>query len=443
MHFSVRWVTLSILAWLAQSPATTTSDKLDTFLRARVAAGEVAGVVAMVVDRQSTIYSGAFGKADVGKSRPMTVDSIFRIASMTKPVTSLAAMMLVEQGELRLDDPIAKYLPAFSRVQVLTSWHEADSTYDARPPRRPITVRDLLTHTSGIAYSFVDARLVKLDDGHMSTWELPLVSDPGERFVYGPNTAVLGDIIAKVSHMPLDAFLETKVFAPLGMRDTFFSVPQNKIDRVVTTHARTADGSLRETPNPDSLKAPVRGDGGLFSTAADYGRFMQVFLNRGRVGPARLVSERTIDLMTSNQIGTVRMAEQPSANLEFARPFPIGAGKDTFGLGFHRGASCGRGPSIGWQSELGRDLQHAFLDRSRAIDCRRRIDATAAVLRPARACRLARLRTRDLRRCPCPFSCSCNHGIAICADFGVFRDEGPSKPSLRDEICAIPACANA
>lgn len=369
MHFSVRWVTLSILAWLAQSPATTTSDKLDTFLRARVAAGEVAGVVAMVVDRQSTIYSGAFGKADVGKSRPMTVDSIFRIASMTKPVTSLAAMMLVEQGELRLDDPIAKYLPAFSRVQVLTSWHEADSTYDARPPRRPITVRDLLTHTSGIAYSFVDARLVKLDDGHMSTWELPLVSDPGERFVYGPNTAVLGDIIAKVSHMPLDAFLETKVFAPLGMRDTFFSVPQNKIDRVVTTHARTADGSLRETPNPDSLKAPVRGDGGLFSTAADYGRFMQVFLNRGRVGPARLVSERTIDLMTSNQIGTVRVAEQPSANLEFARPFPIGAGKDTFGLGFQieeRPAAAGL-RSAGSLSWGGIFNTHFWIDPERSI----------------------------------------------------------------------------
>jgi CubicO group peptidase (beta-lactamase class C family) len=288
---------------------------------------------------------------------------------MTKPVTSLAAMMLVEQGELRLDDPIAKYLPAFSRVQVLTSWHEADSTYDARPPRRPITVRDLLTHTSGIAYSFVDARLVKLDDGHMSTWELPLVSDPGERFVYGPNTAVLGDIIAKVSHMPLDAFLETKVFAPLGMRDTFFSVPQNKIDRVVTTHARTADGSLRETPNPDSLKAPVRGDGGLFSTAADYGRFMQVFLNRGRVGPARLVSERTIDLMTSNQIGTVRMAEQPSANLEFARPFPIGAGKDTFGLGFQieeRPAAAGL-RSAGSLSWGGIFNTHFWIDPERSI----------------------------------------------------------------------------
>jgi CubicO group peptidase (beta-lactamase class C family) len=134
--------------------------------------------------------------------------------------------------------------------------------------------------------------------------------------------------------MPLDAFFETKIFSPLAMRDTFFSVPQHKIDRVVTTHARTADGSVRETGNTDSLKAPVRGDGGLFSTAADYARFMQLFLNRGRVGTARVVSERTIDLMTSNQIGRVRISEQPSVMTEFARPFPVGSGKDTFGFGF-------------------------------------------------------------------------------------------------------------
>ena len=334
MEFPIRVVTLLMVAWLAQAPATTPSNKLNAFLRARVAAGDVPGVVAMVVDRQSTIYSGAFGKADEAKNRPMTVDSIFRIASMTKPVTSLAAMMLIEQGRLRLDDPITNYLPEFSRVRVLTSWHAVDATYDSRPPRRPITIRDLLTHTSGIAYSFMDPRLAKIDDGRTRTWELPLVSDPGERFVYGPNTAVLGDIVAKASHMSLDAFLQTKIFTPLGMRDTFFRVPPGKTGRVVTTHARTADGSLRETPNPDALEAPVRGDGGLFSTAADYGRFMQLILNRGRAGAVRLVNEGTIDLMTSNQIGAIKVLEQPSSNPEFAWPFPIGAGKDSFGFGF-------------------------------------------------------------------------------------------------------------
>jgi CubicO group peptidase (beta-lactamase class C family) len=334
-----------------------------------VAAGDVPGVVAMVVDRQSTIYSGAFGKADVASHRPMSADSIFRIASMTKPITSLAAMMLVEQGRLRLDDPIAKYLPEFSRVQVLTSWHEPDGTYDGRPPKRPITIRDLLTHTSGIAYSFVDARVARLDDGRKRVWELPLVSDPGERFVYGPNTAVLGDIVAKVSQMSLDAFLETKIFTPLSMHDTFFTVPQNKADRVVTTHARGADGSLRETANPDVLKAPVRGDGGLFSTAADYGRFMHLILNRGRAGTARLVDERTIDLMTSNQLGIVRVAEQTSSNLAFARPFPFGGGKDSFGLGFQieeAPATAGlrsRG-SLSWGGILN---THFWIDPERSI----------------------------------------------------------------------------
>jgi len=369
MPVSTRLLMLSLVAWLAQMPATITSDKLDTFLRARVAAGDVPGVVAMVVDRQSTIYSGAFGKADEAKNRPMTVDSIFRIASMTKPVTSLAVLMLVEQGRVRLDDPITKYLPEFSRVQVLTSWHEADATYEARPPRRPITIRDLLTHTSGLAYSFVDPRLAKLDAGRKRIWELPLVSEPGERFVYGPNTAVLGDIVAKVSGMSLDAFLETKIFTPLGMRDTFFSVPQNKTDRVVTAHARIADGALRETANPDVLKAPVRGDGGLFSTAADYGRFMQLILNRGLAGTTHMVNERTIDLMTSNQIGTLRVAEQSSGNPEFARPFPIGGGKDTFGFGFQieeSPAAAGlrsRG-SLSWGGILN---THFWIDPERSI----------------------------------------------------------------------------
>lgn len=369
MRLLTRFTMLSITVWLAQTPSTLAPTSLDAFLRARVAAGDVPGVVAMVVDRQSTIYSGAFGKADVAGNRPMAVDSIFRIASMTKPLTSLAAMMLVEQGRLRLDDPITNYVPEFSRVQVLTSWHESDATYGGRPPRRPITIRDLLTHTSGIAYSFIDARLARLDDGRKRIWELPLVSDPGERFVYGPNTAVLGDIVAKVSQMSLDAFLEAKIFTPLSMHDTFFTVPQSKADRVVTTHARTADGSLRETANPDALKAPVRGDGGLFSTAADYGRFMQLILNRGRVGTVRLIDARMIDLMTSNQIGAVRVVEQSSDHLEFAHPFPFGGGKDAFGFGFQieeAPATAGlrsRG-SLSWGGILN---THFWIDPERSI----------------------------------------------------------------------------
>lgn len=191
MHIVKPLAALAALAWLLQPPAVSGRGALDSLLQSRVAAGDVPAVVAMVVNRDSTRYTGAFGKASVALNRPVAPDSIFRIASMTKPITSLAVMMLYEQGELALDDPVTKYLPEFSGVRVLTAWHEEDATYESRLPSRTITIRDLLTHTSGLAYSFVDPRLAKLDDGHKSETDLPLLHDPGERFTYGPSTAVL------------------------------------------------------------------------------------------------------------------------------------------------------------------------------------------------------------------------------------------------------------
>jgi CubicO group peptidase (beta-lactamase class C family) len=354
---------------LVQAPTTNTSKRLDAFLRSRVAAGDVPGVVAIVVDSHATIYAGAFGMADVARNQPIRADSIFRIASMTKPVTSLAAMMLVERGQLGLDDPVTKYLPEFSAVQVLTVWHGADATYEGRAPRRPITIRDLLTHTSGMGYSFVDERLTKLDDGHKNVSELPLVSEPGERFVYGPNTAVLGDIVAKISRMSLDSFFQTRIFEPLGMHDTFFSVPSDKVNRVVTIQARSPGGALNEAANPPQLKAPVRGDGGLFSTTQDYSRFMQLFLNRGGVGSGRLLTEGSIDLMKSNQLGSLKVAEQPSTNPAIARPFPFGGGKDTFGFGFQieeRPAVAGlrSAGSLSWGGVFN---THFWIDPNRSI----------------------------------------------------------------------------
>ncbi len=371
MHFYKPVATLVVAVWLAQATTkvVTNAERLDGFLRSRVEAGDVPGVVAMVVDRDATVYAGAFGKADVARNRSMAPDSIFRIASMTKPVTSLAAMMLVEQGTIALDDPVTKYLPEYSRVKVITDWHDADRTFDARPPQRPITIRHLLTHTSGIAYSFVDPRVAKLDDGHKKPYELPLVNDPGDRFVYGPSTAVVGEIVAKVSGMPLDQFLETRIFAPLGMRDTFFSVPGDKRERVVTVHGRMADGSLRENPNPPTLMSPPRGDGGLFSTATDYARFMRLFLNGGRIGSTRLVAERTVDLMTSNQLGAITVTEQHTTDASLSQPFPLGAGKDTFGFGFQieaPPASAGL-RSTGSVSWGGIFNTHFWIDRRQSI----------------------------------------------------------------------------
>jgi CubicO group peptidase (beta-lactamase class C family) len=319
---------------LLQTPVAPSRPALDAFLDARVAAGDAPAIVAMAVGLDSSLYVGAFGKASVAANRPVAADSIFRIASMTKPITSVAAMMLWEEGRLRLDDPVTKYLPEFARLRVITGPLDGSGRYGSRPPSRPVTVRDLLTHTSGMAYSFVDARLKKLDDARRTELELPLLADPGRKFMYGPSTAVVGQIVEKISGQSLDAFFKSRIFDPLGMHDTFFAVPADKRDRVVTTHSRRPDGSLAETPNPATLQAPPRGDGGLFSTAADYARFMQMILNRGRLGTVRLLREQTVTMMAANQIGVLTVEEQPSLSPEFLRPFPIGAGKDKFGFGF-------------------------------------------------------------------------------------------------------------
>jgi len=306
---------------------------LGAFLNQAIADNLVPAVSVVIVNREQQLFLEAVGKRDAAKNVPLTSDSIFRIASMTKPITSLAVMMLHEEGKIGFDDPVTKYLPEFERVRVMTSFNDADRTFESRPPARPITVRHLLTHTSGIAYSFADARLLKIDDGKKTEIDLPLLHDPGERFTYGPNTAVLGHIIENVTGQTLDAFLKARIFDPVGMRDTFYVVPAEKRDRVVTQHVRVS-GSFTERPNPEVLRSPVRGDGGLLSTATDYGKFMQVFLNGGRAGGTRLLSDASLRLMTSDQIAPLVVQEQPSANTMVAMPFPFGGGKDTFGFGF-------------------------------------------------------------------------------------------------------------
>jgi methyl acetate hydrolase len=252
---------------------------------------------------------------------------------MTKPITSLAVMMLHDEGKIGLDDPVTKYLPEFEKLRVLTQFNGSDNTYETRPPAQPVTIRHLLTHTSGIGYSFSDFRLAKLDDGKKSVTDFPLLHDPGAKFTYGQSTAVLGRIVEVISGQKLDEFFDARIFGPLGMRDTFYAVPPAKRDRVVTVHGKMA-GVMTERPNPAALQSAVRGDGGLFSDARDYGTFLQLFLNGGRHGPTQLITETSLGLMTSNQIGSVVVERQPSANAAISRPFPIGSGRDKFGLGF-------------------------------------------------------------------------------------------------------------
>jgi CubicO group peptidase (beta-lactamase class C family) len=314
----------------------TDGGELDAYLEKTLDTTKIPGVVAMVADEDHVLYSGAFGNRDVAHHAPLAVDSIFRIASMTKPVTSVAVMMLVEKGDIALDDPIAEYLPAFEGPEVFVTFDPKDKSFTKRPASGDVTVRHLLTHTSGLGYAFDSPILAALigGDPNASATKYPLLHDPGTKWHYGESTRVLGKLVEEVSHQPLDRFVAERIFKPLGMNDTFYVVPRAKNDRVVTVH-RTTDKGLVETPNPDTIDAPANGDGGLHSTAADYVKFMQMLLHEGRApNGTRLLSAESVKLMSRTQTGSVKVELMPTTNDALSEPFPLGAGRDTFGLGF-------------------------------------------------------------------------------------------------------------
>jgi len=306
-------------------------------LEAAVSRGDTPGVVALVVDRDGVIYEGAAGKADAGRNVAMPVNAIFSIASMTKPVTSVAIMMLFEQGKLKLDDRVSKYITGFDNLQVITKFNENDATYETRPARRPMTIRHLLSHTSGIGYAFtnpIEYRLTQKTG--RGEWELPLLSDPGEKWNYSASTRVLGFIVEKITGMPLETWYQEHIFKPLGMVDTSYAVPAEKQSRVPAQYSRFT-GKLVEqpkTPIPSTPAPPFRGDGGLYSTVQDYSKFMQMLLNDGRLGSVQILSKNSVKLMGENNIGTIFVEQQPDADKQRTKPFPLGAGKDKFGLGF-------------------------------------------------------------------------------------------------------------
>jgi CubicO group peptidase (beta-lactamase class C family) len=267
----------------------------------------------------------------------MPVDAIFNIASMTKPVTSVAIMMLLEAGKLRLDDHVSKYLTGFDNLKVITKFNDADGTYETRPARRAMTVRHLLTHTSGIGYAFCNPIVARLQQGtRQSEWELPLLSDPGDKWNYSASTRVLGLIVEKITGATLEDWYQERIFKPLGMVDTSYAVSSDKQSRVSTTHSR-ASGTLEEQPRatiPSTPTAPFRGDGGLYSTVRDYGLFIQMLLNDGQLGTAKLLGMKSVRMMGQNHIGSIFVEQQPDADPLRTKPFPLGAGYDKFGLGF-------------------------------------------------------------------------------------------------------------
>jgi methyl acetate hydrolase len=336
----------------------------------RAVDGGIPGVVALVVNQDQVMYVGGAGKQDVAHGVTMKPDSIFRIASMTKPVTTVAIMMLVEAGKVSLDDPASNYVPSFKDRPVISSFDAATGSYQTRSAKREVTIRHLLTHTSGVGYGWSSPIVAKLigNDRDKET-ELPLLFDPGEKWNYGASTRVLGQVVENASGQPLDVFLRDRILKPLGMNDTAFAVPSANVPRVVTVHSR-ADGKLTEQPNAATQQAPVRGDGGLYSTAQDYGTFIRMLLNGGTLHGTRLLNERSVQMMRENQIGTVVVEEQPAADPQRSRPYPLGAGRDKFSFGFQiavkdpRYAKYRSEGSLSW---AGIDNTHFWIDPKRHI----------------------------------------------------------------------------
>jgi CubicO group peptidase (beta-lactamase class C family) len=301
--------------------------RIDRALQERVDNGAIAGAVGLVMRDGRVIYERAVGWSDKEAGRRMTPDAIFRIASQTKAITSTAIMMLVEEGRIALGDPVSRYIPAYAKTTVAVT---ADSIV---PSRRGITIFDLLTHTAGISYG-TDAKVAAKyqavglgpaagygwytadrDEPVCTTMErlatLPFVAQPGSAFVYGYNTDILGCVVEKASGMSLDEFVRTRITEPLGMRDTHYFLPLPKRERLAAVYMSDAAGKAVRAPDGargqghyvDGPRRSFAGGAGMLSTARDYARFLQMYLNGGVVDGVRLLGPKTIDVMRTNQVG--------------------------------------------------------------------------------------------------------------------------------------------
>jgi CubicO group peptidase (beta-lactamase class C family) len=306
-------------------------------MRDAVASKVVTGVVAMAADRKGIIYEGAFGIADIAEARPLKLDSMFRIASMTKAVTSTAALQLVEQGKFTIEDPVEKYLPKFAKLSVFESFDSGTGNYKLRPATKAVTVRHLLTHTSGLGYPFTDPTTRDFKPRPGEEYPVgPLVFEPGESWLYSTSTDWVGRLVEKVSGQTLEDYFREHIFIPLGMKDTSYFVPKDKEARLVTVNRRLADGSIvKDSVQPLTSGFTLIGGGGLTSTASDYLRFTRALLNGGELDGARILSAGTVALMEQNHIGTIGVPAQKTAIPERSDDFSfIAGGRDKWSLAF-------------------------------------------------------------------------------------------------------------
>ncbi len=302
-------------------------DRIDSYLNKAIEKNQIPGAVALIRRNNKIIYNKAFGYSDVENKIMYSTDDIFRIASMTKAVTSLAVLMLWEEGEFNLDDPIEKYIPEFKDLKVLTDFNETDSTYLSKPAENKISIRHLLTHTSGIGYGVIDedARFkaiykkqgivdlfttdsINIGSNVKKLAQLPLHHEPGEAFTYGESLDVLGYFIEVISQKSLDVFFKERIFDPLEMNDTYFYLPTTHQDRLVPVQTKRDgfwtkyQGDFYDTNYPvKGAKTFLSGGAGLSSTTADYSNFLQMFLNKGSFKDKQILGKKTVELVYVNQ----------------------------------------------------------------------------------------------------------------------------------------------
>jgi CubicO group peptidase (beta-lactamase class C family) len=316
-------------------------NRIDASMNDFVRNGKMPGMVAMIVRHGKIVYFKSFGMKDIETKKEMTNDAIFRIASMSKAITSVALMTLYEEGKFLLTDPVSKFIPEFKNQKVVLKSPVFDSIFFI-PVKSEMTIRQLLNHTSGISYGeglqgsyYQKAGMTvgltptegTIGDMIKKLGSLPLISQPGTEFHYGMSTDVLGYLIEVISKMPLDEFLRKRIFEPLKMQDTYFTLPQNKYSRMATLYKKGNDGRLiPATGYVQYLKVQTyfSGGAGLLSTAEDYSRFAQMLLNKGELDGNRILSRKTIELMTSNSLGDIMVSDGFRRN---------GLG-DKFGYGF-------------------------------------------------------------------------------------------------------------
>jgi CubicO group peptidase (beta-lactamase class C family) len=327
--------------------------RIDAMLEEAIELEQIPGAVALVARNGKIVYHKAFGMADNESNRSLQRDDIFRIASQTKAITSTAVMMLWEEGKFRLDDPISKYIPEFKNALIFDSFIEADSSFTGTLATQPISIRHLLTHTSGIGYGMIDddnfrkiyqkagvidaftTEDVTIEENIKKLAKLPLHHEPGEKFTYSEGLDVLGYFIEIVSGIPFDSFLKERIFDPLGMEDSYFYLPDSKKNRLVSVQTKKDGKWIKYADSPYyDPEYPIKGamsffsgGGGLSSTAKDYANFLQMYLNDGELNGERLLSRTTVQFIMANQVGDLFGNSGAYYGLAFGVLDEKGAGK--------------------------------------------------------------------------------------------------------------------